>query len=475
MGFLRLAIILKSWYYIDLREIIDTRVGTREKEGKEIIVKLAEEIWAKVLELMSVEVSKIAFTTWIKPISPVMIDDKKIVLKVPHDVNREMIMTKYISLLSNCIKEVTDKKFDIEIILESEDTGKINNTKKKDEGIPLDPNLSFETFIVGKNSNVAYAAALAVAELPGGKYNPLYLFGGSGLGKTHILQAIGNYFKENYPEKKVLYTTSERFTYELVTAIHEKTNQAFRDKYRNVDLLLIDDVQYLSKTELALEEFFHTFNALHDAGKQIILTCDRMPSEIPQLPERLVSRFNSGLTVDIQPPDYETRMAILQSKFERESLTLGTEAIEFIASNIRSNVRDLEGAVSRIELYAGIKRVAEVDLDLVMEAINDIVASQGVKVADIPLIIKEVERYFSLSEGALVSKKRSQDIALPRQIAMYLCREILDSSFPKIGDEFGGRDHTTVMHSVKKIQSELKDDKNMKTCVDEITVNIKSN
>ncbi len=439
-------------------------------------MKLAEEIWAKVLELMSVEVSKIAFTTWIKPISPVMIDDKKIVLKVPHDVNREMLQSKYISLLSNCIKEVADKKLDIEIILESEDTGRVNNnTKKKDEGIPLDPNLSFETFIVGKNSNVAYAAALAVAEAPGGKYNPLYLFGGSGLGKTHILQAIGNYFKENYPEKKVLYTTSERFTYELVTAIHEKTNQAFRDKYRNVDLLLIDDVQYLSKTELALEEFFHTFNALHDAGKQIILTCDRMPSEIPQLPERLVSRFNSGLTVDIQPPDYETRMAILQSKFEKESLTLGSEAIEFIASNIRSNVRDLEGAVSRIELYAGIKRVAEVDLDLVMEAINDIVASQGVKVADIPLIIKEVERYFSLSEGALISKKRSQDIALPRQIAMYLCREILDSSFPKIGDEFGGRDHTTVMHSVKKIQSELKDDKNMKTCVDEITVNIKSN
>ena len=439
-------------------------------------MKLAEEIWAKVLDLMSVEVSKIAFTTWIKPISPVMIDDKKIVLKVPHDVNREMLQSKYISLLSNCIKEVADKKLDIEIILESEDTGRVNNnTKKKDEGIPLDPNLSFETFIVGKNSNVAYAAALAVAEAPGGKYNPLYLFGGSGLGKTHILQAIGNYFKENYPEKKVLYTTSERFTYELVTAIHEKTNQAFRDKYRNVDLLLIDDVQYLSKTELALEEFFHTFNALHDAGKQIILTCDRMPSEIPQLPERLVSRFNSGLTVDIQPPDYETRMAILQSKFERESLTLGSDAIEFIASNIRSNVRDLEGAVSRIELYAGIKRVAEVDLDLVMEAINDIVASQGVKVADIPLIIKEVERYFSLSDGALVSKKRSQDIALPRQIAMYLCREILDSSFPKIGDEFGGRDHTTVMHSVKKIQSELKEDKNMKTCVDEITVNIKSN
>ena len=439
-------------------------------------MKLAEEIWAKVLDLMSVEVSKIAFTTWIKPISPVMIDDKKIVLKVPHDVNREMLQSKYISLLSNCIKEVADKKLDIEIILESEDTGRVNNnTKKKDEGIPLDPNLSFETFIVGKNSNVAYAAALAVAEAPGGKYNPLYLFGGSGLGKTHILQAIGNYFKENYPEKKVLYTTSERFTYELVTAIHEKTNQAFRDKYRNVDLLLIDDVQYLSKTELALEEFFHTFNALHDGGKQIILTCDRMPSEIPQLPERLVSRFNSGLTVDIQPPDYETRMAILQSKFEKESLTLGSDAIEFIASNIRSNVRDLEGAVSRIELYAGIKRVAEVDLDLVMEAINDIVASQGVKVADIPLIIKEVERYFSLSDGALVSKKRSQDIALPRQIAMYLCREILDSSFPKIGDEFGGRDHTTVMHSVKKIQKELKEDKNMKTCVDEITVNIKSN
>ena len=439
-------------------------------------MKLAEEIWAKVLDLMSVEVSKIAFTTWIKPISPVMIDDKKIVLKVPHDVNREMLQSKYISLLSNCIKEVADKKLDIEIILESEDTGRVNNnTKKKDEGIPLDPNLSFETFIVGKNSNVAYAAALAVAEAPGGKYNPLYLFGGSGLGKTHILQAIGNYFKENYPEKKVLYTTSERFTYELVTAIHEKTNQAFRDKYRNVDLLLIDDVQYLSKTELALEEFFHTFNALHDGGKQIILTCDRMPSEIPQLPERLVSRFNSGLTVDIQPPDYETRMAILQSKFEKESLTLGSDAIEFIASNIRSNVRDLEGAVSRIELYAGIKRVAEVDLDLVMEAINDIVASQGVKVADIPLIIKEVERYFSLSDGALISKKRSQDIALPRQIAMYLCREILDSSFPKIGDEFGGRDHTTVMHSVKKIQKELKEDKNMKTCVDEITVNIKSN
>ena len=432
-----------------------------------------KQIWQKVLEDLAEEVSAVSFDSWIKPIEAVEINDTRIVLKVPFDVNKNMIMTKYFSLIESCLESVTSHKFDIDVIVDEE-----KDFPKEIDHITtentLNPKYTFSSFVVGNNNNLAYVASLAVAERPAKTYNPLFLYGGSGLGKTHLMQAIGNYFIENYPKKRVLYTTSEKFTYELVTAIREKTNQAFRNKYRNVDLLLIDDVQFLANRELAQEEFFHTFNALYEMDKQIVLTSDRLPSEIPQLEERLVTRFNSGLLADVQPPDYETRMAILKNKIQSEYLSVDDEIMEFIADSIKSNVRDLEGAVKRILVYAGIKRTNEISMELATEALRDILSSQPERAITTKVIIDEVEKYYGLSKGSLVSKKRSADVALPRQIAMYIAREILDDpSFPKIGEAFGGRDHTTVLHNVRKIAKDIETDSEVSKSVKEIISNIK--
>ncbi len=429
-------------------------------------------IWEKVLEELAEEISAVSFESWIKPIRAEAIDDTKITLVVPFSVNKNMIMTKYFSLIESCLESVTSHKFDIDVLVDE---------KNRDAEIvdpittenTLNPKYTFSSFVVGNNNNLAYVASLAVAERPGKTYNPLFLYGGSGLGKTHLMQAIGNYFVENYPKKRVMYATSEKFNYELITAIREKNNQAFRDKYRNVDLLLIDDVQFLANRELAQEEFFHTFNALYEMDKQIVLTSDRLPSEIPQLEERLVTRFNSGLPADVQPPDFETRMAILKNKIQSEYLSVDDEIMEFIADSIKSNVRDLEGAVKRILVYAGIKRTNEISMELASEALRDILSVQPKRTISTKVIIEEVEKYYRLSKDSLVSKKRSADIALPRQVAMYICREILeDPSFPKIGDAFN-RDHTTVMHNVGKIASDIETDSELAKVVKEIISNIK--
>ena len=430
-------------------------------------------IWKKVLEELGKEISAVSYDSWIKPICLEAIDEDKITLKVPFSVNKNMIMTKYFSLIESCIEAVTSRKFDIEVIVD-DDGAEIGMVDPITVENTLNSKYTFSSFVVGNNNNLAYVASLAVAERPAKTYNPLFLYGGSGLGKTHLMQAIGNHYLENYPKKKVLYTTSEKFTYELVTAIREKTNQAFRNKYRNVDLLLIDDVQFFANKELAQEEFFHTFNALFEKDKQIVLTCDRLPSEIPQLEERLKTRFNSGLLADVQPPDYETRMAILKNKIQSEYLSVDEEIVEFIADSVKSNVRDLEGAVKRILVYAGIKRTNEISMELATAALRDILATQPKRAITAALIINEVEKYYRLSKGSLVSKKRSKEVALPRQVGMYICRELLDDpSFPKIGEEFGGRDHTTAMHNVKKISQDIEIDTELKETVREIISNIK--
>ncbi len=430
-------------------------------------------IWNKVTEELSKDITTVAFDSWIKPIHPESIDETKITLTVPFSVNKNMIMTKYFSLIESCLEMVTSHKFDIEVKVDDE-----NNESGNVDPITVENTLNskynFSSFVVGNNNNLAYFASLAVAERPAKTYNPLFLYGGSGLGKTHLMQAIGNFYRENYPKKKVLYTTSEKFTYELVTAIREKTNQAFRNKYRKVDLLLIDDVQFFANKESAQEEFFHTFNALYDSDKQIVLTSDRLPSEIPQLTDRLKSRFNSGLLADVQPPDFETRMAILKSKIQSEYLSVDEEIVEFIADSIKSNVRDLEGAVKRILVYAGIRRTNEISMELATAALRDILSTQPKRTISPSLIIDEVEKYYHLSRGSIISSKRSKDVALPRQIAMYICRELLDDpSFPKIGEAFGGRDHSTAMHNVKKITSDLTTDKDLENIVNEIISNIK--
>ena len=431
-------------------------------------------IWEEVLSQLSEEVSAVSYDSWIKPIRAEAIDDTKITLKVPFSVNKNMIMTKYFSLIESCLEAATGRRFDIEVLVDEDKKSDEMNDPITEENT-LNSKYTFSSFVVGNNNNLAYVASLAVAERPATTYNPLFLYGGSGLGKTHMMQAIGNYYTEHYPDKKILYTTSEKFTYELVTAIREKTNQAFRNKYRNVDLLLIDDIQFFANKELAQEEFFHTFNTLYQMNKQIVLTSDRLPSEIPQLAERLRTRFNSGLIADVQPPDYETRMAILKSKIQSEYLSVDEDIIEFIAGQVKSNVRDLEGAFQRIKFYAQIKRTTEISMELATEALRDILQTQPRRAINAQLVIDEVEKYYRLPKGSLVSKKRSKDIALPRQVAMYICREVLDDpSFPKIGEEFGGRDHTTAMHNVNKIREDIEVNPELANTVDEIIANIKN-
>ncbi len=433
-----------------------------------------DQVWEKVVSMLSEEISAVSFNSWIKPIEAVRMTDSKIILEVPYSVNKNMIMTKYHSLIESCIETVTSKKRAIEVLV-SEEIQSDNADPLREEST-LNPRYTFDNFIVGSKNKIAYVAALAVAEAetPMRNYNPLFFYGGSGLGKTHMLQAIGNYYLENHPKKKVLYTTSEKFTYELVSAIRDKNNQSFRNKYRKVDLLLIDDVQFFANQEFAQEELFHTFNALYDKEKQIVLTSDRLPSEIPQLEERIKTRFSSGIVIDVQPPDYETRMAILKSKLQSEYLEVGDDIVAYVADNIKSNVRELEGAVKRIVLYAGIKRTNHITMDIAKEALTDIMKSQPRRRITAQLIISEVEKYYMLPKGSLVSPKRSRDVAYPRQVAMYICREILDDpSFPKIGESFGGRDHSTAMHNVDKIKKELTDNSELRTVVDEIITNIK--
>lgn len=431
-------------------------------------------IWKQVLNELAQEISSVSFDTWIKPIRPIALTETHIRLAVPGSLNKNMLMTKFRSLLESCIELAAGHPCEIEVICDTPDSSDKENTDPIREQNFLNPKYSFESFVVGNNNNLAHAASLAVAESPSQKYNPLFIYGGSGLGKTHLLQAIGNYFLKNYPDKKILYTTSEKFTYELVIAIREKTNQDFRNKHRTVDLLLMDDIQFLATKELAQEEFFHTFNALFEAGKQIVLTSDRLPSETPHLADRLKSRFQMGLLADIQPPDYETRLAILRSKIEEEYFTFDEEIVEYVANNIKSNVRDLEGAVKRILAYAGIERTNTISMELAQKALKEILSTLPQRDITIGVIIDEVEKYFRLPSGSLVTKRRSNDIAYPRHIAMYLAREVLDESYPRIGEEFH-RDHSTVMTAVKKIRQNLSGDTELNATIRELVENIKKN
>lgn len=435
-----------------------------------------ETIWNQVLQELAQEVSGVSpYDTWIKPIRPLALTETSLQLSVPAEINKDVIMTKFRSLLESSIENAAGRRYALEVFFgtSQEDVTPGNADPIREENT-LNPKYSFESFVVGNNNSLAHAASLAVAEAPSQKYNPLFIYGGSGLGKTHLLQAIGNYFLQNYPQKKVLYTTSEKFTYELVTAIREKTNQEFRTKYRTVDLLLMDDIQFLATKELAQEEFFHTFNTLHEAGKQIVLTSDRLPSETPHLTDRLKSRFQMGLVADIQPPDYETRLAILRAKIEEEYFTFDEEIVEYVADNIKSNVRDLEGAVKRILAYAGIKRTNTISLELAQKALKEILNTLPKRNITVKVIIEEVEKYFHLPAGTLATNRRSNDIAYPRHIAMYIAREVLGESYPKIGEEFN-RDHSTVMTAVKKIRKNLSGDAELAAIIRDLDENIRKN
>lgn len=332
---------------------------------------------------------------------------------------------------------------------------------------PLNPKYTFDTFVIGNSNRLAHAAARAVAEAPSKAYNPLFLYGGVGLGKTHLMHAIGHYVLNHNEHSKVVYVSSETFTNELINSIRDDTTVEFRTKYRTIDILLVDDIQFLAGKERTQEEFFHTFNALYEANKQIIISSDRPPKEIPTLEDRLRSRFEWGLLADIQPPDLETRVAILRKKAQLENFIIPDDVLLFIATKIKSNIRELEGALLRVIAYASLHQ-KEINLDLTMEALKEVLSSDRPKNISIPLIQKIVAQYFNLRIEEFKARRRTRNVAFARQIAMYLSRELTDASLPKIGEEFGGRDHTTVIHAYEKIKEEIETDEELKNTVNEI-------
>ncbi|GAA0079206.1 chromosomal replication initiator protein DnaA [Clostridium sp. CTA-5] len=452
-----------------------------------------KQLWEKTLNIIKGEMSEVSFNTWIKSCEPISISDKSIKISVPNSFTKDILDKRYKSLVANSIEAVCSKLYEIEFLiasdLESEDNysddeTKLNNKMKSNSkktiivndemSSTLNPKYTFNSFVIGNSNRFAHAASLAVAESPAKAYNPLFIYGGVGLGKTHLMHAIGHYILQNNTNAKVVYVSSEKFTNELINAIKDDKNEEFRNKYRNVDVLLIDDIQFIAGKERTQEEFFHTFNALHDANKQIILSSDRPPKEIPTLEDRLRSRFEWGLIADIQVPDFETRMAILKKKADVENLNVANEVMGYIATKIKSNIRELEGALIRIIAYSSLTN-REVTVDLASEALKDIISKKQGKHVTIGSIQEIVANYFNLKIDDLKSQRRTRNVAYPRQIAMYLTRKLTDMSLPKIGEEFGGRDHTTVIHAYEKISENLKNDESLQHTVADITKKVTQN
>ncbi len=433
-------------------------------------------IWNKVMEIIKVELTQVSYNTWLKSIQPINMYDKTIVLGAPNDFTKGILEGRYLNLIKNAIIEVTNENYIVQLVVNSEsdtvETGQAPIETEANHRSQLNPKYSFNTFVIGNSNRFAHAACLAVAESPAQAYNPLFIYGGVGLGKTHLMHAIGHYILRQRPDSKVVYVSSEKFTNELINSIREYRNEEFRNKYRNVDVLLVDDIQFIAGKEGTQEEFFHTFNALHESNKQIIISSDRPPKEIPTLEDRLRSRFEWGLIADIQAPDYETRIAILRKKANLENIEVKDEIMHYIANKIQSNIRELEGALIRVVAYSSLTNM-EITLDLAEEALKDIISTNRPKEITVNLIKEEVSKNFGIKIEDFNSKKRTRAIAYPRQIAMYLTRDLTDLSLPKIGDEFGGRDHTTVIHAYDKINSELSSDENLRNKIDYIIENLK--
>lgn len=407
------------------------------------------ELWQQVLDRIRPELNETSFMAWFSTIKFLRSDGNQLVLEVPSTVNLNLMKSRYLNMLNTAIAQCSDNRFSARLVLPGEYMPEIEPPPQPVANM-LNPKYTFDTFVVGASNRFAHAASLAVAEMPADAYNPLFLYGGVGLGKTHLMHAIGHYIQEQNPSANLLYITSENFTNELISAIAKKTNQQMRDRFRNVDVLMVDDIQFIAGRTSTQEEFFHTFNELHSAGKQIIISSDRPPKEIPTLEERLRSRFEWGLIADIQKPDYETRVAILRKKAESERIQVDDEVLHFIAEKIESNIRELEGSLTRIMAYASLTG-GEIDLNMAEDALKNIITVKDVKRITPELIQQVVSSFYQITPADLISQRRNREVALPRQIAMYLTRQLTDLSTTRIGEEFGGRDHTTVMHASDKI------------------------
>lgn len=431
------------------------------------------EIWVRCKDKLKESFNEKVFNVWIKPIMPLEVTDTYYKVAVKNDFFKTMLEENYAQVIEGILAGIMSKN--IKLIIETMDNGSSgseaaeempavpakreqqqlfneNTSVQQPDESNLNPKYVFETFVIGNSNRFAHAAAQAVANDPAHAYNPLFLYGGVGLGKTHLMHAIGNRIKQNNPSMKVLYTSSEKFTNEIINSIQNKTTEAFRQKYRNIDCLIIDDIQFLKGKEQTQVEFFHTFNALKDADKQIIISSDRPPREIETLEDRLRSRFDQGLTADIQTPDLETRMAILRTKAASDNIVLPTEVITLLATNIATNIREIEGAYNKIVAYTSLMHMP-ITVETAQKVLSDMGNDIKTRTITYEGIIKVVADHYNVKQDELFNKKRTQNIAFPRQVAMYLCRELADLSYPRIGELFGGRDHTTVIHAYEKISN----------------------
>ena len=450
-------------------------------------MNIVEEKWPEIIEHLRVEheLSNVSFTTWIQPLKVYEVIQNTVFILVNMNASVEYIEKKYLLPLKVCIAEITGTEF--EVVFISEDDEKLNEiqnmsieasqkkrTKSAAEKAGLNPKYTFDTFVVGGNNKFAHAASLAVAESPGQAYNPLFLYGGVGLGKTHLMHSIAHFTLQNNPKKKVLYVTSETFTNELIESLkngktsgNESAMSKFRDKYRNNDVLLIDDIQFIIGKERTQEEFFHTFNHLHTLGKQIIISSDKPPKDIETLEARLRTRFEWGLIADISSPDYETRMAILKKKIELDHLekyNIPDEVLQYIATNIKTNIRELESSLNKlIALYKLNNNEGTIDIALAAEALKDLISSKNNREVTPELILDIVADHYNITVADLKSNKRNADIANPRQVAMYLMRNMIEkeNSLKTIGIILGGKDHSTVKYGIEKIESEMKKDETL--------------
>jgi len=473
-----LILILLNWSLLNLLIIFFAFRGGFFMSGQVDPLQL----WQHILKILSNELNNdMSFNTVLKPSRLATLDDGRAVIEVPNDFIKSVIERRYLNLIKDIFNSVLKQNtsvevrinptgFDSELVQEnlpiSDDTSEVKAFS--DDLTPsLNQKYTFDTFVVGNSNRFAHAASQAVAESPAKAYNPFFIYGGVGLGKTHLMHAIGHYILQRDPNCKVVYLSSEKFTNELINSIRDDKNVEFRNKYRTIDVLLIDDIQFIAGKERTQEEFFHTFNALHDANKQLVISSDRPPKEIPTLEERLRSRFEWGLITDIQPPDFETRIAILQKKAMMENLIVPDDVINFIATKIETNIRELEGALIRVVAYSSLTN-CPIDMQLAEQVLKDLIPNGKPKQVTSVQIVKEVGNYFSINPEDFKSKKRTKDLAFARQVAMYLCCELTDLSLPKIGEEFGGRDHTTVIHARDKITSDMQQDIQLLNAIESI-------
>ena len=453
------------------------------------------ELWDSLLSRLRVEVGEQIFNAWFSPISPISVSEDTFTVGVPSEFFKEWIRDRYSSVLVENLSKVAGKKLAIDFVItpveepkaaqkqpgerfhQKEKKGWFRSVFPKQNGdaplkeTRLNPEYTFNNFVVGPNNRFAHAAAMATAESPARAYNPLFIYGGVGLGKTHLMHAMGNELLHKSPKTTVLYISSEEFTNQLIKAIQTRSTPDFRERYRKVDVLLIDDIHFIAGKDSTQEEFFHTFNSLYDAHKQIVLSSDRSPKEIRTLEERLISRFAWGLITDMQPPDFETRTAILRKKSEKETVRLPDELFTFLAGKIKTNIRELEGALIRVIAYAELMN-KEITVDLAKEVLKGMII-EGEKKIGVELIQKKVAQYFNINLLDMKARKRTKTVVYPRQVAMYLSRDLTDLSLPEIGGSFGGRDHTTVMHACDKIEKGCKSDEKVRWIINKLVLEIK--